>query len=489
MHIAGPDGFHPRILKELSKSIMVPLCRIFNKSIMEGRLPNEWKEAHITPIHKKGPKTSPGNYRPVSLTSVVGKLMESIVRDKLVSHMMENQLFCDTQHGFVPGRSCMTQLLVTLELWSEMMDVGDPIDVIYLDFRKAFDTVPHKRLIRKLKAYGIKGDILTWIRNFLSGRRQRVVVNGKLSSWEEILSGIPQGSVLGPILFVIFINDLPDEVMCTAKIFADDTKLFHCINSQEDRVRLQDDLNRLVEWSRKWQMSFNASKCKVLHIGPSNPGYEYNMSSTALEPTTDEKDLGVTIDQDLKFHLHVSKAVNKASRMLGLVRATFTCLDELTLPKLFTTMVRPHLEYGNVIWSPRFRRDRLEVEKIQRRATKLIPSLRNMPYSDRLEALKLPSLYHRRRRGDMMQTFKILKGIDRLDPGDFFSLADKSLTRGHSLKIVKQRSRLTLRQNAFSQRVINDWNALPAHVIDSPTLNTFKSRIDKVWKRERYNLP
>ena len=123
-------------------------------------------------------------------------------------------------------------------------------------------------------------------------------MNGKLSSWEEILSGIPQGSVLGPILFVIFINDLPDEVMCTAKIFADDTKLFHCINSQEDRVRLQDDLNRLVEWSRQWQMSFNASKCKVLHIGPSNPGYEYSMSSTSLEPTTDEKDLGVTIDQD-----------------------------------------------------------------------------------------------------------------------------------------------------------------------------------------------
>ena len=181
----------------------------------------------MTPIHKKGAKVIPGNYRPVSLTSVVGKMMESIVRDSLVDHMMSHNLFCDAQHGFVPGRSCMTQLLVTLELWSELLDSGAPIDVIYLDFRKAFDTVPHQRLIRKLKAYGITGKLLNWISDFLSGREQRVVVNGNLSSWASILSGIPQGSVLGPILFVVFINDLPDVVRSSVKIFADDTKLFH----------------------------------------------------------------------------------------------------------------------------------------------------------------------------------------------------------------------------------------------------------------------
>ena len=213
------------------------------------------------------------------------------------------------------------------------------------------------------------------------------------------------------------------------------------------------------------------------------------MNETTLEATSDEKDLGVTIDSDLKFQAHVSKAVNKASRMLGLVRATFTCIDETTLPKLFTSMVRPHLEYGNVIWSPRYRRESVEIEKIQRRATKLIPNLRHLPYKDRLEALRLPSLSYRRRRGDMLQAFKILKGIDRVDPGQFFVSADQSNTRGHSLKLVKQRARSSLRQYTFSQRVVNDWNALPAHVVDSPTLNTFKSRLDKNWKRERYNLP
>ena len=160
---AGPDGFHPRILSELSTSIKKPLCILFNKSLLEGRLPVAWKDAHITPIHKKGKQTLPGNYRPVSLTAVVGKLMESIVRDQLVNHMMDNGLFCDAQHGFVPGRSCMTQLLISLELWSEMLDSGAPVDVIYLDFRKAFDTVPYKRLLMKLRAYGFRGGLLTWI--------------------------------------------------------------------------------------------------------------------------------------------------------------------------------------------------------------------------------------------------------------------------------------------------------------------------------------
>ena len=315
---AGPDGFHPRVLSELSPSITLPLSIICTKSYVEGRLPVEWKKAHITPIHKKGSKVTPGNYRPVSLTSVVGKLMESVIRDKLVQHMMDQNLFCDEQHGFVPGRSCMTQLFVTLEIWSELLDSGAPVDVVYLDFRKAFDTVPHQRLpvLRKLKAYGIAGKLLNWTEDFLSGRRQRVVVNGKLSTWADILSGIPQGSVLGPILFVIFINDLPDAVISTTKIFADDTKLFRAVKSQEDHEILQQDLDNLVDWSRLWQLGFNDDKCKTLHLGSSNLRMAYSMNTNTLGVTRNEKDLGVFIE----FQAHVTKAVNKASRMLGQIR-------------------------------------------------------------------------------------------------------------------------------------------------------------------------
>ena len=244
---SGPDGLHPRVLQETASTISLPLSVIFTKSLHENRLSATWKTGHITPIHKKGKKTIPGNYRPVSLTSVVGKVMESLIRDKLVEHMTEGRHFCDAQHGFVPGRSCMTQLLVTLELWTDWLDKGEALDVIYLDFKKAFDSVPHIRLLQKLKAYGVEGDLLNWIQHFLMERKQRVSVNGILSDWVIVLSGIPQGSVLGPILFVIFINDLPDMVKSTAKIFADDTKIFNRVLNRDDHQQMQADLNYLVK--------------------------------------------------------------------------------------------------------------------------------------------------------------------------------------------------------------------------------------------------
>ena len=269
-----------------------------------------------------------------------------------------------------------------------------------------------------------------------------MVVNNKLSMWANILSGVPQGSVLCPILFVMFINDLPDVVRSTVKIFADDTKLFLEVRSVDGSEKLQQDLDNLVLWSQKLQLVFNESKCKVIHLGTSNTRHTYTMSATPLESTPDEKDLGVVMDEELKFHLHVPQAVKKASRMLGLVHATFTCLDETTIPRLFMTMVQPHLEYGNVIWHPRYKWDKLEVEKIQHRATKLIPSLKGLSYEDRLRVLKMPSLEHCRIRGDLLQVYKILNGIDRVDPSLFFCMVTGSSTRGHNQKMVKSHTRL-----------------------------------------------
>ena len=228
-----------------------------------------------------------------------------------------------------------------------------------------------------------------------------------MSTWSTISSGIPQGSVLGPTFFVVFINDIPDSINSTVNIFADDTKLFRSVTSDEEHVVLQSDLDMLADWSETWQLKFNASKCKVLHIGQHDTNYEYYLGNSKLENTTMEKDLGVIMDGELKFHNHVAQAAKKASGVLAQIRRTMACHNETTITLLYKGIVRPLLEYANVIWHPRYKMDMEAIETVQRRATKLVPELRNVDYSQRLKILKLPSMQYRLRRGDMIQVYKI----------------------------------------------------------------------------------
>ena len=361
-------------------------------------------------------------------------------------------------------------------------------DVVYFDFAKAFDRVPHQRLLVKMKSLGIVGKTHNWITAFLSGRTQRVRVEDQLSSWEAVRSGIPQGSVLGPSLFVIFINDMPNVIDSMCQLFADDAKVFRSIRSLDDNVILQNDINKLTKWSEKWQLPFNVSKCKSLHIGSSNPRHEYAMNGECLEQVRVEKDLEGVIDDRLKFRKQAAEAIKKANRILGLIKKSFVLLDKTTLPLLFNTLVRPHLEYGNVIWGPFFKEDIKSVEKVQRRATKMISCLKDASYDERLRSLNMPSLLHRRRRGDMIYTYKILTGkIDR-DKDEFFKVSNAT-TRGHQYKIMKQAAKKNPRANYFSNRVINDWNNLPSDVIKAETTNNFKNKLDEMWTKDIYETP
>ncbi len=479
----GPDGIHPRVLKETANSIAKPLHIIFNKSLHEGKLPTAWKEAHVTAIFKKGKKSVPGNYRPVSLTSIICKIMESIIRDSVMSYMNVNQMFSDDQHGFRPGRSCVTQLLEIVEVWTSMLEEGGGVDVIYLDFRKAFDSVPHQRLLKKLEAYGIGGRVLNWIEAFLTGRKQKVIVNGKGSEWEEVVSGIPQGSVLGPILFVIFINDLPDVVNGEVKIFADDTKAFKAVNTDEDGKLLQDDLNNLCEWSNKWLLRFNVGKCGVMHYGHQGSKFKYTMQEDGVErdvsEITEEKDLGVVFDPSMNFSKHSGLVAAKANKVIGVLRRSFDYMDKDMFTILYKTLIRPLVEYGNCIWNPLFNKDRQIIEKVQRRATRLVPELKDSEYTDRLRALKLPTLAYRRLRGDMIQVYKIMHGINDVKRETFFEMAPADRgTRGNKLKIQKQHARLNIRKNTFSHRVVAAWNSLPDSVVCSQSVNNFKNGVD-----------
>ena len=488
---SGPDDIKACVLKELADELSEPLSELFQKSMSEGTLPKVWKEANVTPLFKKGKKSKANNYRPVSLTCILCKIMESIIRDNLVSYLESNNFLSDFQHGFVSKRSCTTNLLATLDQWTEFLDSGAPVDAIYLDFSKAFDSVPHLRLLEKLTSYGIDGCLLKWIKDFLIGRRQRVHINGEYSEWADVTSGVPQGSVLGPVLFVVYINDLPDVVESLSQLYADDTKVFSKVDSIERQKQIQQDLDNLVNWADKWQLQFNSDKCHVLHLGYRNQHYSYHMrkhnSSEKVELASSdyEKDLGILVDTDLSFSKHIETQVGKANRLVGLIRRLFTYLDKDMMRLLFCALVRPHLEFGNVAWSPRLKKDIEIIEKVQERATKVIPGMKGLTYEQRLKKMKLPSLKYRRKRGDLIEVFKYVNGHYSTKE-NLLTKDTSTRTRGHAHKLLKKSCNLNVRQHFFSFRVVNTWNNLPSTVIEATSLNSFKARLDKHFADELY---
>jgi hypothetical protein len=416
----GLDGIHPRVLNEIREEIAYPLSLIYNKSLNSSTLPSDWKSGVVTAIYKKGSKTDMGNYRPISLTSILCKIIESIIRDHIMKHLIENCLISNKQYGFMKGRSTALQLLHMLDKWTEFLEGEGQIDAIYTDFEKAFDKVPHKRLIKKLQAFGINSNLISWTTSFLSNRKHCVRVNGKFSQWKAVLSGIPQGSILGPLLFIIYINDLPD--ICEGDVgmylFADDAKLFKFIKSRADCSVLQTNLDKLQEWSNNWLLKLNVKKCKVISFGrgiTDKHDYSILVDNTAslLGRETYISDLGIILDEDLKFRQHMHDKINKAFSMLGVIKRNFKNLTMESFILLYKSMVRSHLEYCNSVWAPHKKNDRFiaELERVQRRATKLVHGLSKLKYSERLKRCGLPTLIYRRHRGDMIETCKMLTGV------------------------------------------------------------------------------
>jgi Reverse transcriptase (RNA-dependent DNA polymerase)/Endonuclease-reverse transcriptase len=482
----GPDSIHPLVLKECSEAIAEPLSLIFQKSFEASVLPDEWKNANVVPIYKKGPKTDKANYRPVSLTSIPCKIMESIVKDRILEFLEDNDSLNQAQHGFMKGRSCLTNLLETLEMWTKTLDEGYGLDVVYLDYRKAFDSVPHKRLVAKLRMYGLTGKLLLWIADFLNARTMKVELRGVFSRLIEVLSGVPQGSVLGPLLFLLYVNELPNWIKNNIRMFADDTKIWRKIRSEEDSESLQNDLDKLEEWSDKWMLKFNTAKCKVMHIGHKlDTKYWMGKSVNRMELETieEEKDLGVFIRSDLKSSTQCVKSAARARRIVGMIRRNFRKLDKEDFLLLYKTYVRPHLEYCVQAWSPHMIKDIAVLERVQKAATNLVPCLKKYNYEERLRRLGIPSLQRRRERGDMIETYKILSEKENISSEQFFVMPDNIYSlRGHNKKIKKNCVRLDIRKYFYSQRVVNHWNRLSQKVVDATSVNGFKNALDKEWE-------
>ena len=314
-----------------------------------------------------------------------------------------------------------------------------------------------------------------------------MVVDGCFSNFVPVTSGIPQGSVLGPILFVIFINDLPEVINVCFKMFADDSKMYGRVTTIDQAGLVQDSINNAVKWAEDWQMFFNYNKCKHLHIGNHDLNFEYFMSTDSesfkVQNVNSENDLGLIVDRGLKLSEHINEKISKANKILGLIFKSFTFMDKDMFVTSFKTLVRPHLEYASPTWSLLYKKDKIAIENVQRRAIRLVNCLKHMDYSERLKALGLPTLEYRRERADMVEVYKILHDIDKVDKSKPFTLSSYTSTRGHTLKLSKRRSRrLSIRTGMFSNRVVEVWNSLPETVVMAPSLNSFKHRLNKAWK-------
>ena len=326
---------------------------------------------------------------------------------------------------------------------------------------------------------------MEWIRSFLIGREQYVEIRGSKSSKLRVTSGVPHGSVLGPVLFLLYMNDLLNQLECPVLLFADDAKIYREIVSQESYEAMQRDLERLENWSNVWLLKFNPEKCTTMHLGHRNPRYVYQMDNTDLKETNLEKDLGVYISSDLKPEKHISTVIGIANKMVGLIKRNFGDLDIECCRTLYCSLVRPHLEYAVQSWSPYYKKDISELEKVQKRMTRLVPEIRELDYEERCRRLGITTLENRRKRGDLIETYKILNGMENLDYKSFSDLSN-SRTRTNTRKLKKKGHWRTLvRANTFSIRVVNDWNSFPEEVVMAPTISTFKERLDQcAWSKE-----
>ena len=490
----GPNDIPALLLKKCKQELSHPLLLIWRDSLNHGHVPQTYKNQIITPVHKKASKADAENYRPISLTSHVIKIFERVVRIHIVKHLENNQIICPNQHGFQKFKSCLTQLLPHLDYIFQNLLNNTDTEVIYLDYAKAFDKVDHQLLLQKLYDYGIRGKLLMWLHSYLTNRWQTVVVNGQHSYKAKVKSGVPQGTVLGPVLFIIYLNDLQSCIKHSiTSSFADDTRLKKSINTIEDCKLLQEDLSSAIKWSEEANMALHQSKFELLAHNTANSKLLQELPFTreiskyvtsdgsSLYPKDAVKDLGLIITPDLSWSTHIAKITEDSRKMASWTLSVFYERSAEVLLPLYKSIVRSRTEYLCPAWNPSKVEDIMKLESVQRTFTARIREVRHLPYWERLKELNIMSLQRRRERYIIIHVFKI---YNQLAPNDLKMSFFFNERRGICCNIppiVKSSKQKYQSQYDSSFRVTGAklWNLLPKAIKNKPTLESFKAALTK----------
>ena len=478
----GPDEIPPWFLKLMAVDIAPYLTDIFQVSVNTGRVPALWKQANVTPVFKKGKRGEAANYRPVSLTVVVSKILEHIISSHIMKYAEANSILSNNQHGFRARRSTETQLILTVNDIGKHLENGKLVDMSILDFTKAFDKVPHRRLIHKLCHYGMSGQIANWIQDFLSERTQRVMVEGKCSKLAPVLSGVPQGTVLGPIAFLFYINDLAANISSQVRLFADDCLLYTATTADEVSQSLQEDLVKLEKWQDDWLMSFNPSKCVTMTIGTKNPPkHIYSFCGEQLQSVDSHRYLGVCFNNTLTWNDHIREVCKKAQRVLGLVRRNLWGCNVHVKSTAYSTLIRPLLEYAASVWDTSIQSNNNQLNRVQRQAARFCKnnySREEGTVTKILAELEWQTLETRRKIKKVSMLYKIRHGLVDISLGSHLVHQTRE-TRGHNKKFRQIRYKTRRYGDTFFPSTIPIWNNLSAATVNATTIEAFKNQVNK----------
>ena len=500
----GPDGIPAILLRNCAAELKKPIYILWRASLDAGHLPKYMKNCVVTPVFKKGDRSLAENYRPISLISHLCKLFERIIVKKLTAYLEEADLYNEEQHGFRKGRSCLSQLLEHHQKILAALEQHRGVDVVYLDFAKAFDKVDYNILMWKLKSIGVCGKVLEWIGDFLVGRTQSIKVSGQLSSRGSVNSGVPQGSSLGPLLFLIMISDINRNVEnVDISSFADDTRIVSSIGSNSDCCNMQDDLIGVYRWAFENNMKFNSNKFELISYSAQNrdlneineydklfnyPQY-FDPDGNTIASVETVKDLGVKMCNNASFEIQINESARKGSRMAGWILRVFKTRLPDALLTLFKTMVLPHLEYCCPLWSPTTLGKIREIEAVQRSFTAKVHGLTNLNYWERLQRLNLYSIERRRERYLIIYIYKIIIGVvPNLKAEKFTLVTETSARRGRTCNVPRLNPRAAAKikskiDASFPVYGAKLFNCLPKNLRDcDASVNTFKKRLDKFLK-------